>query len=80
MKKLMTIAAMMLLSVMGLSACTGSKKEAKVADESETAISFAEFFTFQPLKLLDLKTFCNFAAMKAERTISAYKICRKEMT
>ena len=27
---------MMLLSVMGLSACTGSKKEAKVADESET--------------------------------------------
>ena len=39
----------------------------------ETAISFAEFFTFQPLKLLDLKTFCNFAAMKAERTISAYK-------
>ena len=36
MKKEMTIAAMMLLSVMGLSACTGSKKEAKVADESET--------------------------------------------
>ena len=32
-----------------------------------------EFFTFQPLKLLDLKTFCNFTAMKAERTISAYK-------
>lgn len=27
---------MMLLAVMGLSACTGSKKEAKVADESET--------------------------------------------
>ena len=27
---------MMLLSVMGLSACTGSKKEAKVADGSET--------------------------------------------
>ena len=23
----------------------------------ETAITFAEFFTFQPLKLLDLKTF-----------------------
>ena len=57
MKKLMTIAAMMLLSVMGLSACTDSKKEAKVADESETAISFAGYFTFQPLKLLDLKTF-----------------------
>ena len=36
MKKLFTIAAMMLLAVMGLSACTGSKKEAKVADESET--------------------------------------------
>jgi flavodoxin len=36
MKKVMTIAAMMLLTVMGLSACTGSKKEAKVADESET--------------------------------------------
>lgn len=36
----------------------------------ETAITFAEFFTFQPLKLLDLKTFCNFAAMKAERTIN----------
>ena len=32
----MTIVAMMLLAVMGLSACTGSKKEAKVADESET--------------------------------------------
>ena len=27
---------MMLLAVMGLSACTGSKKEAKVAEESET--------------------------------------------
>ena len=27
---------MMLLAVMGLSACTGSKKEAKVADESKT--------------------------------------------
>ena len=36
MKKLFTIVAMMLLAVMGLSACTGSKKEAKVADESET--------------------------------------------
>ena len=36
MKKVMTIVAMMLLAVMGLSACTGSKKEAKVADESET--------------------------------------------
>jgi len=36
MKKLMTIVAMMLLAVLGLSACTGSKKEAKVADESET--------------------------------------------
>lgn len=36
MKKLFTIAAMMLLAVMGLSACSGSKKEAKVADESET--------------------------------------------
>lgn len=36
MKKVITIAAMMLLAVMGLSACTGSKKEAKVADESET--------------------------------------------
>jgi len=35
MKKVITIAAMM-LAVMGLSACTGSKKEAKVADESET--------------------------------------------
>ena len=32
-----------------------------------------EFFTFLPLKLLDLETFCSFAAMKAERTISAYK-------
>ena len=39
----------------------------------ETTITFAEFFTFQPLKLLDLKTFCNFATMKGERTISAYK-------
>ena len=36
MKKILTLAAMMLLAVMGLSACTGSKKEAKVADESET--------------------------------------------
>ena len=36
MKKLFTIVAMMLLAVMGLSACSGSKKEAKVADESET--------------------------------------------
>ena len=36
MKKLFTIVAMMLLAVMGLSACTGSKKEAKVAEESET--------------------------------------------
>lgn len=36
MKKVMTIAAMMLLYVMGLSACTGLKKEGKVADESET--------------------------------------------
>ncbi len=36
MKKVITIAAMMLLAVMGLSACTGSKKEAKAADESET--------------------------------------------
>ena len=36
MKKVMTIAAMMLLSVMGLNACTGSKKEANVVDESET--------------------------------------------
>ena len=36
MKKILTLAAMMLLTVMGLSACTGSKKEAKVADESET--------------------------------------------
>ncbi len=35
MKKVMTIAAMMLLSVMGLNACTGTKKEAKV-NESET--------------------------------------------
>ena len=43
----------------------------------ETAITFAEFFTFQPLKLLDLKTFCNFAVMKAERTISAYKIMQE---
>ncbi len=37
------------------------------------AITFVEFFTFLPLKLLDLETFCSFAAMKAERTISAYK-------
>ena len=27
--------------------------------------------------MLDLKTFCNFAAMKAERTISAYKIMQE---
>ena len=38
-----------------------------------TTISFTKYFTFQPLKLLDLKTFCNFVAMKVERTISAYK-------
>lgn len=36
MKKILTLVAMMLLAVMGLSACTGSKKEAKVSDESET--------------------------------------------
>ena len=36
MKKILTLAAIRLLAVMGLSACTGSKKEAKVADESET--------------------------------------------